>query len=116
MTDSGTDRRTPAVILDAEKLREFVCANALTGEDYTDALIAAIGRLERLALLTATRGTTSALTHVSKSKRPTDTHCGRPSESVNHITEYIAQADIHSPALCRRCVNLYKSRQGKASP
>lgn len=114
MTDAGSNRRTPAVILDADKLREFVCANAPVGEDHTDDLVAAIGRLERLALLTATRGTTSALTHIAKTKRPTDTHCGRPSEVVNHITEGAASTDLHSAALCRRCVNLYQQRQRKA--
>lgn len=110
MTAVGTDRRTPAVTADAGVLREFVRANTLEGEDYTLALLGAIYRLERLALLTAQRGITSALTHIAKTKRPTDTHCGRPSEVVNHVTEESACTDILSPALCRRCVNLFVAR------
>lgn len=117
MTAAGSDRKTPAVVAAAAELRGFI-GNILGDHPVSDSraseLLDCVDRLERLALLTAQRGITSALTHIAKTKRPTDTHCGRPSEVVNHTTEALAQVDLTHPALCRRCVNLYQQRQRKA--
>lgn len=104
------------MVADAAELRGFIdnvlCDGLLP--DRALELHACVTRLERLALLTANRSMTSALTHLVKSRRPTDTHCGRPTERVNHTTEALAQVDLTHPALCRRCVNLYQQRQRKA--
>lgn len=105
--------RDTSVAKDMEALREFVRSNALVGEEYTLGLLGAIDRLEALATSTAQRSGVGSFIHIVKQRIKTDTHCGRPIAHVN-FTEGVADLDLSNPKLCKRCVQLYRSRQAKA--
>jgi len=109
--------RHTSVQADAEALRCFVnhqLANT-AGTLRRGELVEAIDRLESLALATAKRSGVGTFVHIIKERMKTDTHCGRPIEHVNTIgLDHVS--DFNDPTLCKRCVQLYQSRQPKASP